>query len=135
MAKFYNVGAVTGTLTAAPVAGVFTAGPSLFLTPNIRFLSALCTLLAETNTITMEAQWQVSNDGSTWVNIQQPNNAAMVVFGTGTAGADVAVTRVVSAPDTVYGWRYARIGVVNRVATGAAGDTYAFGLIYSTVDL
>jgi len=119
----------SGDLTAAPVAGTATGGTALAMGTYARkyaFLSAKCVLLAETNTITLEAQWQVSVDNSTWLNIKVPQNPANVAVGTGTGGADSAVTVVIDAPPGVYAFPYARIAVINRVATGAAGDTYAF---------
>jgi hypothetical protein len=108
------------------VAGTITAGPTL----NMDLvaddtLSALVVVDVETNTITMEAVWQVSNDATTWYECRGLNNAAIVVLGTGTGGADASVSRVLEAPKAVYGWRYARCSIRNLVATGAAVDTYA----------
>jgi hypothetical protein len=98
-------------------------------------LSSLVTVDAETNTITLESYWQVSNDASTWVDAATENNAAVVVLATGTAGADAAVTKSIPAPRSVYGWRYARAVVVNRVVDGLIADTYRLGYCFEKDDL
>ena len=87
-------------------------------------LGALCTVDAETNTITLAAKWQVSSDDSTWYDVVEPYNPANVVLATGTAGADAAVTKCVQAPICVFGWRYTRCAIVNGVAEGNDVDTY-----------
>lgn len=130
----YNGSATSGTLNTL-VAGSVVGGTSLDTGDNarqkLRNLSALVTVLAETNTITIAAKWQVSNDGVTWVDVANgPQNAASVALATGTAGADVAVSRAIGAPETVYGWRKARIALVTGVATGATADTYALSYCY-----
>jgi len=94
-------------------------------------LSALVIVDAETNTRTLSAFWQVSEDGSTWYDVAgAPNNPANVVLATGTAGADAAVTEVIPAPAAVYAWSFARCSVVNGVATGGATDTYSIQYKY-----
>lgn len=130
MGPRYNQSAVTGNLNTL-VAGTTTGGATVDMTRVARnTLGALVTVLAETNTLTITAKWQVSNDGSTWVDVALPNNAANVALATGTAGADVAVTRLIVAPDAVYGCRYCRIAIVNGVATGATVDTYTLSYNY-----
>jgi hypothetical protein len=84
-------------------------------------LSMLFYAQAKVNLMTVEPQWQVSADGSTWYNAKAPNNAAAVVAVTGT-GSAVPGTVVVSAPDCVYGWAYARGAAVSRVADAVDGD-------------
>lgn len=92
-------------------------------------LSATFNVLAETNTITIAAIWQVSVDGSTWLRVSPTtNNAAEVVLATGTAGADSAVVRVVAAPPAVHGFKYVRAAVLTGGTTGAAADTYSIQL-------
>ena len=81
-------------------------------------LSAKCTIAITTNTITISGKWQVSSDGSTWVNCAtSPQNAAAVVLATGT-GALVTTTVSVPAPDAVYGHLYARCVLTSGVAGG-----------------
>lgn len=93
-------------------------------------LSARYNVDAETDTITLTPVWQVSDDSSTWERLLQPNGAAEVVMATGTGSADDAVVRRVSAPDGVYGHRFARCGVLVGVTTGTTSDTYAFKYQY-----
>lgn len=121
----------TGNLNGA-VAGTVTAGASLEMgdnsRPKTRYLSALVTVDAETNGLTLAGRWQCSSDNSTWFDAANGSqNAASVVLATGTAGADASVTKVIPAPEAVNGWRYARFVLVNGVQTGTASDTYSIG--------
>lgn len=130
-----GVSTTSGNLNTL-VAGTITPGATLQVsTAAFGTISATCTFLAETNTITLSAVWQVSNDASTWLRAVDENDAAPVAVGTGTAGADSAVTRVVAAPRTVYGWRYVRCGVLNGVVTGATADTYSIAYNYAAQGL
>lgn len=118
----------SGTLTAAPVAGTTTAGTAV-PTANVEAgsMSCLVTVLAETNTITLTPKFQTSDDNSTWYDLAgDAQNPANVILATGTAGADTATTRVLPVPPQATGWKYVRAAIVNGVATGAVGDTYAF---------
>lgn len=136
-AKLVNGGQVkTGNLDTL-VAGTITGGNALAMqNVEIGSLSATVTVDAETNTITIAALWEVSQDNSTWLRCSgAPNNPAEVVLATGTAGADAAVTRVVPAPPAVYGYRFARCSVLNGVATGGASDTYSIGYNYQRKSL
>ncbi len=125
----------SGDLTAAPVAGTTTGGtalPTQSIEPDT--LSCLCTVLAETSTLTLTVKFQVSDDNATWYNLAgDAQNPANVAVATGTGGADVAVSIVLPVPNAVLGWRYVRAAVVNGVATGAVGDTYAFTFKYRFV--
>ncbi len=117
------------------VSGTITGGAALLMGDNarqkVRNLSALVVADCETNTMTMTGVWQVSNDNSTWVTVTNgPQNAAGVLFATGTAGADATVTKCFQAPDAVYGWRWSRFAIQNLVTTGAATDTYLIGYNY-----
>lgn len=130
----YNTLAVTGNFDG-DAAGTVAEGSAVVMGRIMHgTLSALVTVDAETNTLTMTAKWQVSNDDSTWVDIVAPNNAANVALATGTAGADAAVTKVISAPDAAYGWQYARLAIVSGVVTGAATDTYSMSYCYRRYD-
>lgn len=124
------VGATSGNYNTL-VAGTVTGGSAVFLGQSWRKvagLSALVSVTAATSTLTFAAKWQVSVDGSTWLDIANGSqNAAAVVLATGTAAI---VTKVIPAPDSVYGYPYARVAVVNAVATGAAGDLYAMSYSY-----
>lgn len=132
---FYNAQSVSGDFDS-DAAGTDKAGATLLmLLVKAGSLSSLVTVDAETNTLTMTARWQVSNDASTWVDVVVPNNPANVALATGTGGADAAVSRAIAAPEAVYGWRYARLVVQNGVATGATADTYAIGYCYDRADV
>jgi hypothetical protein len=127
-ARWRKLTAGSGNLNTV-VAGTTTAGTAIS-TANMApgSLSCLFTVTAETNTITITPKWQVSDDNSTWYDLSGLNNAAQVALATGTAGADAAVSKVLTAPSEVSGWKYVRPAVVNGVATGAATDLYAFEL-------
>lgn len=136
--KKYNVSGGTGTFNTVTATSQVN-GNAVFMGSDVArasSLSALCVLLAETNTLTLTVKWQVSNDNATFVDCAQSvSNTAATVVGTGTAGADTAVTRVFDAPSAVYGWKYARVAFVVGVATGAAGDTYTYGYSYVQGDI
>lgn len=130
----YNAHQSTGDFNGI-TAGNSVAGNAVFLNEAVRqkasSLSAVVVVKAETNTMTLTALWQVSNDKSTWLDLAYaPNNAAAVVIATGTAGADAAVTKVFQAPEAVNGYRFARIAIVVGVQTGTASDTYTIGYSY-----
>jgi hypothetical protein len=136
--KLKNGQLASGTTVLTSVAaGTITAGASYLQMQNVvpGTLSALVTVDAETDTITLSAVWQVSNDASTWYRCNNSNSAATVVLMTGTAGADTAVTRVIDANPAVYGWRYARIGILNLEANGLIADTFATSYSYLARDL
>lgn len=117
-------------------AGTVTAGPSLLMElVEKNTLSCRAVVDAETNTLTISAKWQISHDGTTWEDVVQPNNPGDVVLATGTGGADAAVTKNLSAPEGVYGSRYARIALTNGVATGASADTYDVSYSFARDDL
>lgn len=136
--KKFNVSGASGNFNGV-TAGNQVAGNPIYIGADVQRvygLSALCVLLAETNTLTLTVKWQVSNDNSTWYDCAfSVGNAAAAVVGTGTAGADSAVTKVFEAPQAVYGWRFARVSFVVGVATGATGDTYTYGYNYTLGDI
>lgn len=100
---------------------------------KVRNLSALVTVDCETSTMTMTGKWQVSNDGSTWVDVSNgPQNAAGVTLATGTAGADASVSKAYPAPEAAYGWRKARFCITNGVASGTTSDTYSISYCFRT---
>lgn len=126
------------TLTAITASSAFAAeavpqyltGATLNMTKvESGTLSALCTVDAETNTLTIAHAWQVSNDGTTFYDCAPSNNAATVVLATGTGGADAAVTVSIEANQSVYGYKYARLRLVAGVAT-PSGTTDIGGAIY-----
>lgn len=127
-----KIAAVTGNLNTV-VAGTSTSAAGLVMRTG-RYepgsLSCEFALLAETNTITLEGRWEVSDDNSTWVDMPVQNAEAVTVLGTGTAGADSTVTKSLPAPRAAEGYKYVRPVVVNRVVTGASVDTYSMTIRY-----
>jgi hypothetical protein len=127
-----NVLRLNNQLSSTGTFNTITAGNSVAMSTvnmtGVQFgtLSAECTTLGETNTITLTPKWQVSRDGgSTWLDVApNPVNGAYTIQSTGTAGGDVAVTKVIQAPDAVYGFPLARLAVTVGVVTGGASDTY-----------
>lgn len=121
--------AATGNLNTVASGSIVAGNTQVMDRVAPHSLSATFTVLAETNTLTIAAIWQVSVDGSTWLRVSPTvNNAAEVVLATGTAGADSAVTRVVPAPSAVQGFKYVRAAVLTGGTTGAAADTYSIQL-------
>lgn len=118
---------VTGTFNTITATSVVSMGTVNMLNVTPGTLACEIALDGETDTITLTPKWQVSRDaGSTWIDVAPtPENGAYTAQVTGTAGADATVTRVIPAPDGVYGYPLARVGVLVGVVTGAAVDTYA----------
>ena len=114
----------SGTFASAD-AGTVKAAAAL-QTNSIRLgtLSAYFDVTANTNTLTLTAKWQVSDDNSTWIDLAPLNNAANVVLATGD-GSGVDADKVIGAPTEIWGWKYVRAVVVSGVASGSASDTYA----------
>lgn len=110
-------GAAPQTINGAALAVMNPDGRSaLAVAPGT--LSAKVVLRLTTNTITVAAKWQVSSDGSTWIDCAAtPNNPAAVVLATGT-GSLVTTTVMVPASDAVYGHQYARLVLTSGVASG-----------------
>lgn len=124
------VGASSGNINGN-VAGTVVGGTSVFMGQawrKVMGLSALVSVTAATSTLTFSAKWQVSNDNSTWLDIANGSqNAAAVVLATGTT---TIVTKVIPAPDSVYGYAFARVAISNGVATGGSSDLYAMSYNY-----
>ena len=113
-------------------AGTITPG-AVLSTQTIRdgTLSARFTVEAETDTIQIEALWQVSRNGKTgWRECQ-----LAWVLAIGTAGDDAPVEKVVDAPSAPNGYAYVRAAVRNKVAVGAATDTWAIDYSYERSDI
>lgn len=93
--------------------------------PRPNTLSAEVGITADTSTLTVLLKWQVSRDKSTWYDCATSvSNAAAVALATGTA---TKVTKVVPAPESVYGYPYARAVLYSGVTTGSAGDAVTIG--------
>jgi hypothetical protein len=131
--KKFNAHVVTGTATGV-TAGSAVSGNALFLgsnTQKVTDLSAVLSVDAETNTLTMTTRWQVSNDSSTWHTIAHaPQNPAGIPIATGTGGADATVNTVSPAPEQALAYQYARCQIVIGAATGTDDDTFSIGYTY-----
>lgn len=126
MALFQLVSATSGTFNGV-TSGSAVNGTAVFLggqNKRTTGLAANLTVLAETNTFTITAKWQVSADNSTWVDASLANNAANVTLATGTSGTDTAVSRYLPAPD-LSAANYARVVLVAGGTTGGSSDTYS----------
>ncbi len=123
----------TGTTDLdAVAAGTLVPGPTLDMARVAwATLAALVTVEAETEDLTITGKWQVSADGTTWIDLVSQTNAAAVVMATGTAGADSPVTKAVEPLTSIFGWAYARYSLVTGGATGAAVDTYRIGYCFA----
>lgn len=81
---------------------------------------ALVYAKATTNLLTITGKWQVTNTPNTsgsWIDARLPNAPADVVIVTGT-GSAVTSTRYVVAPDSIYGYRFARYVLTSGVGVG-----------------
>lgn len=127
--NYLDTGAIT--LVAAPVAGTITAGPAMDMSlVKDGSLSARLTLDAETDTMTLEPVWEVSDvagGAGAYLEVKPFDGELPTAWCQGTAGADAAVSAVVAAPSCVYAWLYSRCSVRNRNATGGAADSYRIG--------
>ena len=90
----------------------------------------------ETSTITLYADWQVSDDASTWIVLAPANNAANVVLGTGTGGADATVAKALEAIRGKYEQGNTTVHIIGfakamgDIAQGAAGVLIFFGVAW-----
>lgn len=80
-------------------------------------LTALIAATASTSSLAITANWQVSDDASTWYDCATMNSAANVALITGN-GTGATVNRAIEAP-SLFGWKYARVKCAN---SGANGD-------------
>lgn len=118
----FNAKSTTALSGAAPQTGAGNTLSMVAARVAIGTLSATVTATAATSTLTITGKWQVSRNGSSWSDCFPQNNAAQVTITTGTASE---VTRVVEAPDGVYGFPFARYVITTGVASAGAGDQYA----------
>lgn len=123
--------AVTGFTGAAPqtVAGNTIVMGKPGASPRPGTLSATVYAKATTSTLTVTAKWQVSEDGSTWVDAYGSNRAANVAIATGT-GSAVTDTVSIAAPDGVYAHNYARCIAVTGVGVGGGAGTDEASVAY-----
>ena len=86
-------------------------------------LSAMVETNLTTATITATTKWQVSNDGTQWLDLLGKNCAANVTKAAAGSGG-LTTTQYAQAFDGVNpGFPYLRIAVLVGVVTGGAGDS------------
>lgn len=122
--------AASGTFSGSAVATVKAGTAIRTAEAEKGSISAIFTVEAETENITIAAGWQVSDDNSTYYNVTDLDNTADTVLATGTAGDDAVVTKVGGPPDWVYGWKYVRPVCISGGTTGVTADTYSMTNIY-----
>lgn len=87
----------------------------------------------ETASLTLAVVWQGANasDFSDAVDLAyDANNPTAVVVGTGTGGADAAISKAFPCPASGYAFKYVRLQLLTAGATGNTVDTYAIGYFY-----
>lgn len=92
-------------------------------------LSANLVLRLTTNTIALTGKWQISTNGSDWIDAKNSNNAANVTLATGT-GSLVTTNVCVAAVDACYGYLYARFVLTSGVAAGGGAGVDEVAIAY-----
>lgn len=131
----YNAGIATGNFTGLTT-GASISGTALHVGETQRDVHDLSAHLIATITMTnalVKAQWQGSNDASTWVNAaHSPEVPAAVAVATGVASG---TTLIVGAPLGVYGYKYARCQLLwTSTTAGTTNDVVSIGYTYRQVD-
>ena len=112
---------ITATSTTSSAGLVIAcAGPQF----NIEWesLAAIVETNLTTSTITATTKWQVSNDGTAWIDLLGKNAAANVTKAAAGTGS-LVTTQYVQAFDGMNpGFPYLRLAVLVGVVTGGAGD-------------
>ena len=122
------VATVTALSGAAPQTGAGADVTMGDLQPGT--LCAFVYAKATTNLLAITGKWQVRNAaGGTWIDARLSHAPADVAIVTGT-GSAVTDTRFVEAPDSVYGYRFARYVVTTASASGGGLGTDEFSIKY-----
>lgn len=106
------------------VSGTTVGGPSLSLASGDIEGDTLCANVSSaltTNLLTVTTKWQVSQDGTTWVDVQQSNGAALVRIAPAGTGS-LVTTAFCQLTQFSPAHPYIRLALVTGGATGAAGD-------------
>ncbi len=124
LAAFKGSVIALNTITAGSTAS--SAGLALAVggVNNIEFesLSANVETNLTTNTITATTKWQVSNDGTNWLDVFGKNDAANVTKAAAGTGSLITTQYVQTMDGVNVAYPFVRLAVVVGAATGAAGD-------------
>lgn len=127
------VSTLTGNATGV-AAGSVVSGNVVHMGNRSSFkgdLSAHVNVTANTSGLTMSPKWKVSSDNSTWYELVDQANTAVVALATGASGGgDVNGSKVISAPSAIKGWQFARMDVEIGVATGTTNDVWSVAYTY-----
>lgn len=93
-------------------------------------LSAIVETNLTTATLTATTKWQVSNDGTAWLDIVGKNGAANVTKSAAGSGSLVTTQYAQAFDGLDPAFPYIRLAVLVGVATGAAGDTVTVAYQY-----
>lgn len=126
-----GVTAITGSAPQTVAGGTIVMGKPNF-TPRPGTLCAEVYGKATTNTLTITAKWQVSDDNSTWRDAYGPGRPSNVAMVTGT-GSAVTDTIRVAAPDSVYSANYARCILVSGTGSGGGAGVDEGSVVYHFV--
>ncbi len=116
--------ATASTGIAGASGTVVTGNPVTLAAAQHGSISALVTLIVETNTVTLAPKWQVSNDNVTYYDVQ--GNTGTTRTGTGST----ATTTEVLVLNAGCVWRYARVAVVVGVTTAVVTKEF-FSVSYN----
>jgi len=86
-------------------------------------LCALVEVTIATGSLTLSPKWQVSDDNSTFYDLQE---------GSGPAPVAIAATgsKVLSAPEAARAWKFARPAIATSAHNATTGDTYSITTRY-----
>ncbi|MDP9148520.1 MAG: hypothetical protein M3O36_01050 [Myxococcota bacterium] len=111
------------------VAGTTTSTAGLVLNAGGAFnlewdsVAAIVETNVTTTSLTVTAKWQVSNDGTNWIDLLTKNSAANVQKAATGTGSLVTTQFVMSLDGVNPAFPYLRAAVLSAGATGGAGDS------------
>lgn len=111
---------VAGTITST--AGLVLSMANTFMNVEWDSLAAIVETDLTTSTITLKSMWQVSNDGTNWIQFFGNDCTALSAVAAAGTGALVTTQYVHAWPGVNPSFPYVRLAVQNGVVTGGAGD-------------
>ncbi len=119
--------ALTGVTATSTAGGPTLAMAAANMEPGSLVANVSCDLT--TSTTTVITRWQVSNNGTDWVDLKPINDAAIV--GVPSAGTGSLVTTTwAQACQTNVPYPYVRLAILVGVATAGAGDNVTISYNY-----